>query len=62
MIEILKDNYGSVQRPVVIALGQLGDKKAIEPLRKLIDQSDTDHYLKNAIKAALLKLEKEEEL
>ena len=60
LIAALKDNSCPVRRSAAWALGEIGDKKAVEPLKKALE-IETYKVPKEAMLEALRKLEKPEE-
>jgi len=55
LIEALDDDSALVRRKVVVALGEMGNKAAIAPLKEIVKQDDDDEVRKNA-QSSLYKL------
>ncbi len=57
MINDLKDKHWDVRRNATLILGEIGDSKAIEPLRELLRTETWEHLVRKEATIALKKFE-----
>jgi hypothetical protein len=53
---IAKERFDVILEIAIDALGEIGDKRAVEPLKKLLNDPSLDSYVRDAVAGALKKL------
>ena len=53
---IAKERFDVILEIAIDALGEIGDKRAVDPLRKLLNDPSLDSYVRDAVAGALKKL------